>query len=330
MTAPSTKWKEKLLPDEARLHASHVKAFEEIRDIKNARWGKGRQLHRQQQLALKGEFEVLAKLPAHARHGLFAQPARYEAWVRLSNGGMDKQKDTRPDIRGFALKVRGLEALDKPNALGSGTASSQDFLLIQKAAFGFKGSEEFVGFVLNAARGPGALLKHVFGSLGIVGGFRRMKKMAATLKMPFTGYATEKFYTAMPFACGPYAARARLLPASTEVNPAANASWSDDVSNRLAKGTLRFEFQLQFFVDEDRTPIEDQTNEWPEDVAPFVTVGVLTLPTQDPQSAEGSALAASIDEAAFDPWNALADHRPLGEAMRARKVVYYQSQIWRK
>ena len=27
----------------------------------------------------------------------------------------------------------------------------------------------------------------------------------------------------------------------------------------------------------------------------------------------------------FDPWMALADHRPLGEIMRARKAAYYAS-----
>jgi hypothetical protein len=41
-------------------------------------------------------------------------------------------------------------------------------------------------------------------------------------------------------------------------------------------------------------------------------------------------LAAAIEAAAFDPWSALMDHRPLGEVMRARKVVYFQSQQGRR
>jgi hypothetical protein len=41
-------------------------------------------------------------------------------------------------------------------------------------------------------------------------------------------------------------------------------------------------------------------------------------------------LAADIEAAAFDPWAALMEHRPLGEVMRARKVVYFQSQSGRK
>ena len=137
-------------------------------------------------------------------------------------------------------------------------------------------------------------------------------------------------YSAAPIACGPYAVRVRLQPASDEVKPGASADWAGDFRSRLERGPLRFELQLQFFVDEARTPIEDASVDWPEDVAPYVTVGILTLPVQDAQSEAGKALAAAIESAAFDPWSALMDHRPLGEVMRARKVVYFQSQSGRR
>mgnify|MGYP002755894772 CR=1 FL=1 len=32
------------------------------------------------------------------------------------------------------------------------------------------------------------------------------------------------------------------------------------------------------------------------------------------------------ESAVFDPWQALAAHRPLGDVMRARKAVYFVSQ----
>jgi hypothetical protein len=327
IAAPSTKWEEKPLPNEAKIHAAHLLAFDEISKIKDAKYGKGRQLHRKSHLGLNGRFEVLDGLPEYAKHGLFAAPATYDAWIRLSNGGMDSAPDRKPDIRGFAIKVRGLKGAA---ALGSGDTDCQDFLMIQKSAFGFANSVDFVGFVLNAARGAGALFKYLYLTYGLFGGFRRLKAMAAAFKVPFTGYATEPFYTAAPLACGPYAVRVRMLPASTDVYPNARESWSDDFRSHLAKGPLRFEFQLQFFVDEQRTPIEDATDEWPDDVAPFGTVGVLTIPVQDTESAAGTQLAVDIEAAAFDPWSALMAHRPLGEVMRARKVVYFQSQTGRK
>lgn len=52
----------------------------------------------------------------------------------------------------------------------------------------------------------------------------------------------------------------------------------------------------------------------------------LTLPQQDPDSSSGQALAQAIEQAVFDPWSALLQHRPLGDVMRARKIVYFESQ----
>lgn len=107
MTAPSTDWKEQIGSDEVGRHAGYARDFEQIQTLKSEKYGKGRALHRKQQLGLQGSFEVLSDLPEHARHGLFARPAKYAAWVRLSNGGTDRQADRKPDVRGFAIKVRG-------------------------------------------------------------------------------------------------------------------------------------------------------------------------------------------------------------------------------
>lgn len=325
--SPSTEWKEQILPDEAKLHADHLIAFDEIRKIKDAKFGKGRQLHRKGLLGFYGTFEVLSDIPSYAKYGLFSMPGMHDAWIRLSNGGMDRAADRTPDIRGFSIKVLGLQG---QGALGGGYTNCQDFLLIQKSAFGFATSIRFVEFVLNAARGPVALFKYLFSTYGFLGGFKRLSEIAKAFKVPFSGFATEKFYTAAPFACGPYAVRARLLPAKSEAKANAEESWSNDFISHLSSGPLRFEFQLQFFTHEQTTPIEDATNEWPENVSPFVTIGVLTIPVQDTKSTEGVKLSEAIEAAAFDPWNALVEHRPIGEVMRARKVVYFQSQTGRK
>jgi catalase len=327
MAAPSTKWKEQITPDEAERHAGYARDFEQIQALKSAKYGKGRALHRKQQLGLHGTFEVLSDVPEHARHGLFARAATYPAWVRLSNGGTDRQADRKPDVRGFAIKVKGVNG---PGALGSGATESQDFLLINHPAFAFAGADEFVGLVKSLTKGPGALLGYLISRYGFLGAMGMMKRFAKTFNAPFTGFATQPFYSAAPIACGPYAVRVRLQPASDEVTPGAAADWAGDFRGHLARGPLRFELQLQFFVDEARTPIEDASIDWPEDVAPYVTVGVLTLPPQETADAAGQALATTIESAAFDPWSALMAHRPLGEVMRARKVVYYQSQTGRR
>ncbi|MBI5109019.1 MAG: catalase [Rhodocyclales bacterium] len=327
MVAPGTGWKEVVGADEAERHAAYARDFELIQAAKSAKYGKGRALHRKQQLGLQGSLEVLGDLPAHARHGLFAAPTTFDAWVRLSNGGPDRQADRKPDIRGFSVKLKGVSG---PGALGSGATDAQDFLLINHPAFAFAGADEFVGLAKNLVKGPGPLLGYLVKRYGLFGALKMMKRLGEAFKRPFSGFATENFFSAAPISCGPYAARVRMLAAGGPPRPGASGDWAGDFTRHLMQGPLRFELQLQFFVDEARTPIEDASVDWPEDVAPYLTVGVLSLPPQDPASPEGRELAAAIEAAAFDPWIALAEHRPLGEVMRARKVVYFQSQQGRR
>jgi hypothetical protein len=90
---------------------------------------------------------------------------------------------------------------------------------------------------------------------------------------------------------------------------------------RLATGSLTWNLELQFFVDEATTPIEDSGVAWPDAKTPIVTVGRLTLPRQGVDAA-----AAEAEAARFDAWAGLAAHRPLGEVMRARKAAYFASQ----
>lgn len=319
---PSTAWKEQVAPDEAERFARYAQDFVEMQQRKSRKFGNGRALHRKQLLALKATLDVLPDLPEAARHGLFAAPGRHEAWLRLSNGGPDRAPDAKPDIRGFALKVFGVAG---PAALGSGDAASQDFLLINQSAFAFPKSDEFVGLVMAVARGGGALLKHLHRQYGLIGGMKLMGKFARIMGKPFKGFACETFYSAAPIACGPYAARVRLVPCG---NPpaAATRDWAQDVKDRLAQAPLAYDLQLQFFVDETATPIEDASVDWPESVAPYVTVARLDIPQQDFAAAAAREFDARVEAAVFDPWSALMAHRPLGDVMRARKVVYFASE----
>ena len=321
MSAPSTDWREQIAADETERFAGYAQQFADMQRAKSAKYGPGRGLHRKQHLGLSARLDVLDKLPAHARHGLFAASRSFEAWVRLSNGSADKASDARPDVRGFAIKVRGLSG---PGALG-GDTKSQDFTLIPPAAFAFARTDEFVGLALSASRSPGALLKYLVKRYGLIGGLRQGRRLTKSIGTPFPGFAAATFHSAAPLACGPYAVRVRLRPRGT-VAPASGTEWARDMAERLRVGPLVHELQLQFFTHEATTPIEDASVDWPERESPYVTVARLTLPRQDADSAAGQALAAQIEAAVFDPWSALAEHRPLGDVMRARKVVYFESQ----
>jgi len=322
MAQPSTSWQERVAPDEAERFARYAAEFAEMQRRKSERFGPGRALHRKQVLGIAGRFEVLPGLPEHARQGLFASPGPHDAWVRLSNGSADRAPDRRPDVRGFAVKVLGLRG---PGALG-GETNSQDFLLINHPAFAFPRSDEFVELVLAAGKGGGALLVHVFRRYGPFGGARFLARFARSIGRPFTGFATERFHSAAPIACGPYAARVRLLPASSAAAPGTADDWAADFLRRLSMGDLVFDLQLQFFTDERVTPIEDASVDWSEAEAPYLTVARVVLPKHASAGSADEDLQMRIEAGIFDPWSALAAHRPLGDVMRARKVVYHASE----
>lgn len=319
MKTPSTQWQETIGADEETRFQRYAR---QLVEMQRQAGGSGRALHRNQRLGLRATFEVLGELPAHARHGLFAAPRRHDAQIRLSNGSGMHQADHRPDVRGFAVRVLGVEG---PGALGS-TTHAQCFLFINSPAFAFPTAEAFMGVVVAASHGSLPLVRHIIKQHGVIGGLKRARELGKGLGKPFAGFARETFHSAAPIACGPYAVKLRLVPVGDGGPPARRSDWTHDLIARLAKDELRWDLQLQFFVDAAITPIEDPTVVWPESESPFVTVARLVAPAQDPNSADGKALAQQIEAGKFDPWIALAEHRPLGEIMRARKVAYFASQ----
>lgn len=319
-----------IAPDEAELHAEASRTIARMQEKISAKEGPGRAAHRHQITGATATLRIVGNLPAHAEQGLFVKPDNYPALVRLSNGAVSKQLSARPDIRGFAFRVSGVHG---QSALSTGTSlrhtDTQVFSLINQPTFGFRTSEDFVGIMAASADGDVALTRHV-ASLGP----RRALEIGAMLaKMgarPFTGFATEEFFSAAPVRWGDYAAKLRLVPPSGPLSRVANAvpttvlgRWYEDLHGRLLKGPITYQLQAQFFTDEKRTPIEDASREWD---SPFITVAELTLRQQDIASEEGREISAQAEASIFDPWVALAAHRPLGEIMRARRAVYVVSE----
>jgi hypothetical protein len=85
-----------------------------------------------------------------------------------------------------------------------------------------------------------------------------------------------------------------------------------------ARGAV-FLFQVQLFKDDATTPIEDPTVEWPEDSAPFHTVGWIWVPKQVFDTPGRMAFGENLS---FTPWHAIPAHEPLGEINLVRKHVY--------
>ncbi len=91
------------------------------------------------------------------------------------------------------------------------------------------------------------------------------------------------------------------------------------LARTLALRGCVFLFQVQLWKDDETTPIDDPTVEWPEDVAPFHTVARLWIPKQ---AFDTSARMAFGENLSFTPWHAIPAHEPLGEINIVRRDVY--------
>ncbi|MGE0785719.1 MAG: catalase [Sandaracinaceae bacterium] len=330
---PATDWAETIPEGEA---AELEALAEELIAVQRARAAKrgsiSRALHAKGHGGARATFTVNADLPEHLRQGVFATPGHtYEALVRFSNGSGAHDKDATGDVRGIAIKLLAVEG-DKIIP-GLEKATTQDFLLIQGQTPPFGTAREFVALVVAASGSPLLLLPRFASRVGWGRAFGVVRALLASINAPFVTFAGKRLFSALPFAYGPYAVKAAILPAG-EIDSAGRGrgpdQLADDLAARLADGPLEWDFAVQLFVDEAKTPIEDASHEWKESDAPFHRVARLTVPQQDVRSDEGRALTERIEEMSFDPWHALPAHRPLGNMMRARSAAYRLSTMERK
>lgn len=327
MSTPATDWKEIIDAGEEEKFKNYTMKLVLIQKVKNKEYGKGRLLHRKQVMALKAQLQVKDNLPEYCRHGIFSQANTYDCIIRLSNGGLDVKSDKTPDIRGFAIKIKGVNG---KSALSGEPQSEQDFLMINHTKFSTATANEFLDMILHLSQGPIDLLKFMYKTHGFFGMIKKLKNAASVIGKPFSGFATENFSTVAPIQCGPYAVKVHIKPLNQKINPSAKNDLSADIKTRLLAGDIQYEIFLQFFINENETPIEDGSKDWKTETSPLVSVATLTISNSFKKEISEPTFAEEVEKLAFDPWNAITEHKPLGNIMRARKAAYYASVHNRK
>lgn len=318
----SKDWKERIADDEETRFRAHAETLLGIARARDQGSSKKRALHTKGNIGLRARFTVLGDLPEEARVGLFREPGGYDAWVRYSNGSPAIQSDRKGDVRGIAVKVLGVTGTQIIPELAAST--TQDFLLIRTPSTPVRNTDEFLALV-RAAQSPALLLPRLIGAVGFGRAFAILKQGLKGLGAPIPSLASAHYYSALPIRFGDYAVRYALKP-QAESPPGAKTppDLGAELRERLAKGAVSYDFQVQFFQDEASTPIEDASRDWD---SPYVTLGRLDLaaPGEDHEQ-----VVARVEALRFDPWHGLTEFRPLGDMMRARKVAYLVSAEERK
>lgn len=265
---------------------------------------------------VKAEFIVEPGLPPELAVGLFAKAATYPAWIRYSNQDASRQSDTKADIRGMAIKVLnvpGTKLLEEDSESGS-----HDFLTISTPVLVSADVQEFTRLIRAFT---GGLLK--MGLFCLIHPRATWNLLAA---MKHHGNPlTTRYWSTTPYLFGdgravkysniPHVTAPDGVPAGAGDNYLRQA-----MVRTLASEGARFDFCVQFQTDADTMPIEDAGDEWHEHASPFRKVATIHIPPQVFDTPERDQYGNNV--LSFNPWHALAEHRPLGGINRARKLVY--------
>jgi hypothetical protein len=316
---PATDWKEVIADGEADRFEGYAKMFGEIQRRHASAGTIARALHAKANLAAEAELEVLDDIPDDAKLGMFARSAKYRALVRYSNGSARPQRDDKPDVRGFAVKVIGVPG--KKLIPGLENATTQDFLAIRTPSVPMRNADEFVALV-RATQSPLLAPFKLIAALGFGRGVGLLKALLSSLKIPTAPLAATAYYSALPITYGPHAAHFAFVPHDPVSVTKDARALGDELATRLRERPVIYDLCVQFYVDEQRTPIEDASVEWKTESSPFIKVARLTLPVQDLTSPRGRKLGDYVETLSFDPWHARDDLRPLGNIMRARNHAY--------
>jgi hypothetical protein len=312
---------EKPLPGEEEFLNSIISTFEQqMRKL----WKPGgfeRGGNTKTQGIVRGEFIIHDNLPSEFRHGIYAQPRTFPAWVRFSGPGPYITPDI--DDVGFmsiSIKLMGVPGPklmeEEKHTVDMFGVSTPTFVTpdtkanAQLQMWSLKNAQMF--YFLNV-RGP-HILDMIMQGLFV-------KTQSSPFEAPY-------------FSCVPYllgegqAMQYSVWPKSTQRTPIPRLPFRppDDYLREamvasLAAGDVELDFRIQLQTDPHLMPIENNAVLWPERLSPRVSVATLRLPKQKFDSPAQMEFAKKLS---YNPWHTIAEHRPLGNQSRARQRMYYE------
>jgi catalase len=285
-----------------------------------------RQLHSKSHGLVSGKFTIGEDLPDHCKVGVFATPQEYDIWVRFSNGSSPKElgvfkPDTEGDLRGMAIKLKNIEG----EKVSSDEEDTQDFALVNHHVFFLPDVASYIDFVeFRKARDSG---KSPDPELA--------KKLAPTLAMlkemnskVVANPLCIQYWSTTPYKIGSNFIKFSVKPHNIETPPTLKSDSPNYLREEMvAQLTIKkkeavFDFLIQFFVDEDKTPIENPMQEWKQEDSPFIKIATITIPDQEFDNDERKKLDESLS---FTPWHTLPEHEPVGSVNLSRRKIYEET-----
>ena len=312
---------EKLLPGEEEFVDSIIASFNQQM---RALWKPGgfeRGGNTKTQGIVRAEFIVHDGLPPALRHGIYAQPRNYPAWVRFSGPG----PYVTPDIDDVGFMSISVKLMDVPGPkLMDEERFTQDMFGVSPPTFvtpdvranaqlqleSLKNAQIFYFFNLQRPHILDAIMQGLW-----------IKTQSSPFEAPY-------------FSCVPYllgegqAMQYSFWPKTAKRSPIPRLPLRppDDYLRAamiaaLGAGDVELDVRLQLQTDPHLMPIENAAVLWPERLSPRLSAATLRIPRQQFDSPAQMEFAKRLS---YNPWHSIAEHRPLGNQSRARKRMYYE------
>ena len=270
---------------------------------------------------VRAEFIVHEGLPPQFRHGIYAQPKTYRAWVRFAGPG----PYVTPDIDDVGFMSISIKLMGVPGPkLMEEEKFTQDIFGVSTPTF-----------VTPDTRANAQLQLESLKNAQIFYFFNLRRPHVLDFIMQGLWIKTQSSpFEAPYFSCVPYllgegqAMQYSVWPKSNKKTPIPRLPLRppDDylrnaMVTALNQRDVEMDIRLQLQTDPHLMPIENNAVLWPERLSPRVSVATLRIPKQKFDSPAQIAFARRLS---YNPWHCIAEHRPLGNQNRARRCMYFE------
>lgn len=286
-----------------------------------------RDAHAKAHGCVKAEVQVLPRLSAELRQGVFSEPGKtWQATMRLSNGNAYPQFDSIRDARGMAIKL--FDVPGTPLLNEQPPRREQDFVMFSHPNFFVSDVAEYRQNV--AAQADGKKVAAFFPGWNPLDWQVRHLFIALATLAPAPASPTQTtYFSVSPYKFGSANAKFRVAPDLASCPAYTLPDQNQNLPNFLRSALNQqlstdrmpvcFVLQIQRQATDKYMPIEDTSIEWRESDAAFETVARIKVPAQD---FDLPALNLQCDNLSFNPWFGIEAHRPIGGINRLRKAVY--------
>jgi hypothetical protein len=269
---------------------------------------------------VRGEFIVHDNLPSELRHGIFAEPRTYRAWVRFSGPG----PYITPDIDDVGFMSISIKLMGVPGPkLMEDEKFTQDMFGVSTPTFVTPDTDANAQLQIESLKNTqifyfvNTYRSHI---LDLIMQGLWIKTQSSPFEAPYFSCVPYLLGEgqAMQYSVWPTRKRRTRIPRLPFRPP-------DDYLRNAMVATLdredvEFDIRVQRQTDPFLMPIENNAVLWPEKLSPRRSVATLRIPKQKFNSQAQLDFARKLS---YNPWHCIPEHRPLGNQSRARRHMYY-------